>query len=91
MQSKNENEHLCTWSECITPHAPKANFHLQKSFRGQERNRKAHGHARGSREQENSLFRSVPRIVQLSSNFFCPFRMEKTSYDLSSKSDSFVA
>ena len=47
----------------------KVGFHLQKIFRRQERNRKAHGHARGSREQENFQFRSVPRRIEPSSTF----------------------
>jgi len=44
-------------------------IHLQKNFRGQERNRRARGYARESREQENFPFRSVPREVELNTTF----------------------
>ena len=49
----------------------KGGFPLTENFprTGTERNRKAHGHARGSREQENFPFRSVPRKVESSSTF----------------------
>ena len=58
----------------LAPFRFKADFHLQKIFRGQERNRKTHGHARGSRDQENFPFRSVPRKVESSSTFsFFPY------------------
>ena len=57
---------------------PKGAFPLKEIFRGQEWNRKAREHARVPREQENFPFLSVPRKVESSPSFFCPFRAEKT-------------
>ena len=73
----------------LFPSLYKGGFPLTENFprTGTERNRKAHGHARGSREQENFPFRGKLNQVQL----FLSFRTEKISYDLSSQSDSFVA
>ena len=70
----------------------KADFHLQKIFRGQERNgtEKLMGMRMGHVNRKifrSALFRGKLNQVQP----FLSFRTEKMSYDLCSQSDSFVA
>ena len=65
------NRVVWPWPKMSKRIVSKGGFPLTENFprTGTERNRKAHGHARGSREQENFPLRSVPRKVESSSTF----------------------
>ena len=75
-----------------TQTAIKADFHLQKIFRGQERNGTEKLMGMRVDHVNRKIFRSVLFRGKLNQvQLFLSFRMEKISYDLSSQSDSFVA
>ena len=65
---------------------------LQKMFRGQERNGTEKLMGMRVDHVNRKSFCSVLFGGELNKfNFFCPFYTEKTSYDMSSQSDSSVA
>ena len=84
--------HFVSASDARRSRRLKADFHLQKIFRGQERNgtEKLMGMRMGHVNRKifcSALFRGKLNQVQP----FLSFRTEKMLYDLSSQSDSFVA